>query len=57
MKIGDKVIINGTVGFIKEFERDDTLIQERTCDRWIDTDNLEQAIKSGEATLIPSKGE
>ena len=49
MKIGDRLTIKGTVGIIKEFDRNSTLVSERTCDRWVD--NVEQLIKSGEATL------
>lgn len=55
MKVGDKIVINGTIGFVKEFEGEDTLIREQDCIRWRNTDNVEQMIQSGEATLTPIK--
>jgi hypothetical protein len=55
MKIGDMLKIKGETTFIKEFEREDVIIDDRLGTRWIPRDSIEQMIQSGEATLIPKK--
>jgi hypothetical protein len=57
MKIGDMLKIKGETTFIRDIEEKDLCVKERTCDRWIPRDTIDEMIQSGEATLIPSKGE
>ena len=53
MKIGDMLKIKGETTFIKDIEEKDMCVKERTCDRWLSKDIVNEMIESGEATLIP----